>query len=60
MTTAVDTLVRDLRPEDWPRVAAIYEDGIRTGNATFETRPPAWPDWDAAHPQERPLTRDDE
>ena len=28
---------------------AIYEAGIATGNATFETEAPAWEDWDAAH-----------
>ncbi len=45
--------IRDLRPTDWPEVAAIYEDGIRTGNATFETGVPSWEDWDAAHPEHR-------
>jgi L-amino acid N-acyltransferase YncA len=45
--------VRDLRPNDWPRVRAIYEDGIRSGNATFETEAPAWEDWDAGHPELR-------
>jgi L-amino acid N-acyltransferase YncA len=42
-------MVRDLRPDDWPAVRAIYEDGIRSGHATFETEPPAWEQWDAAH-----------
>jgi phosphinothricin acetyltransferase len=42
--------VRDLRPEDWPAVRAIYEDGIRSGDATFETEPPSWEGWDSAHP----------
>ena len=46
---AVTTVVRDLRPGDWPQVSAIYLDGIRTGNATFETDVPAWEAWDAAH-----------
>jgi L-amino acid N-acyltransferase YncA len=41
--------VRDLRPADWPEVARIYEEGIRTGNATFETEVPSWEAWDAAH-----------
>jgi phosphinothricin acetyltransferase len=45
--------IRDLRPGDWPEVAAIYEDGIRTGNATFETGVPSWEDWDAAHDEHR-------
>jgi L-amino acid N-acyltransferase YncA len=42
-------VIRDLRPEDWPQVAAAFADGIRTGNATFETDVPSWKDWDAAH-----------
>lgn len=42
--------LRELRPEDWPAVRAIYEDGIRSGDATFETEPPSWEAWDAAHP----------
>ena len=41
--------IRDLRARDWPEVAAIYEVGIRTRNATFETVVPAWKEWDAAH-----------
>ena len=42
-------IVRDLRPEDWPTVRAIYEDGIE-GGATFETEAPSWEAWDAGHP----------
>jgi phosphinothricin acetyltransferase len=45
-------IVRDLRPDDWPAVRAIYEDGIRSG-ATFETQAPSWEAWDAAHPELR-------
>ena len=53
MPVLTDTIVRDLLPEDWPRVAEIYEEGIRTGNATFETGVPAWEAWDAAHTELR-------
>jgi phosphinothricin acetyltransferase len=42
--------IRELRPEDWPAVRAVYEDGIRGGDATFETEPPSWERWDALHP----------
>jgi len=42
-------LLRDLRPDDWPEVARIFEEGIRTGNATFETEVPSWEAWDATH-----------
>jgi L-amino acid N-acyltransferase YncA len=41
--------LQPLRPEDWPAVRAIYEAGIATGDATFETAAPDWPAWDAAH-----------
>ncbi len=33
----------------WPAVKAIYEEGIATGNATFQTGAPAWEEWDATH-----------
>ena len=34
---------------DWPAVRAIYEEGMATGNSTFETGSPEWAAWDAAH-----------
>lgn len=33
----------------WPAVARIYEAGIATKNATFQTEAPDWEDWDKAH-----------
>jgi phosphinothricin acetyltransferase len=54
-------LLRDLRPDDWPEVARIFEEGIRTGNATFETEVPSWEAWDAAHvPEHRFVAERDE
>lgn len=41
--------LRDLRPEDWDRVAGIYRAGLATGNATFETEVPSWEAWDREH-----------
>ena len=41
--------VRPLVPSDWPAVAAIFAEGIATGDATFETTVPTWEDWDARH-----------
>jgi phosphinothricin acetyltransferase len=38
-----------MTPEDWPRVEAIYVEGIETRNATFDTEPPSWEEFDAAH-----------
>lgn len=46
-------IVRDLVAADWPVVRAIYEEGIRSGHATFETEAPSWEAWDAAHPRLR-------
>jgi L-amino acid N-acyltransferase YncA len=34
---------------DWPAVRSIYEEGIATGDATFETEAPSWASWDAKH-----------
>jgi phosphinothricin acetyltransferase len=45
--------IRDLGPLDWPEVARIYEDGLRTGNATFEVSVPAWDAWNDAHSEIR-------
>ena len=45
--------MRDLLPLDWEEVAAIYAEGISTGVASFETEPPAWDAWNAAHPDIR-------
>jgi phosphinothricin acetyltransferase len=38
-----------MAPDDWPTVCSIYEAGITTGNATFETSAPDWSEWDASH-----------
>jgi L-amino acid N-acyltransferase YncA len=38
--------LRDLRVDDWPAVAAIWAEGIATGNATFETDVPAWEEFE--------------
>lgn len=41
--------IEEMNEGHWPEVRAIYLDGIATGDATFETTAPAWPQWDAAH-----------
>ena len=35
--------------EDWEPVLSIYLAGIATGQATFETEPPTWTNWNNAH-----------
>ena len=42
-------LVRPLHPDDYPAVAAVFAEGIATGQATFETDVPGWDEWDAGH-----------
>lgn len=59
-SSIVETVVRELRPEDWPQVAAIYAEGIATGDATFETEVPSWEAWDAGHDGLRLVAEDDE
>ena len=34
---------------NYPQVAAIYAEGIKTGLATFETQVPTWAQWDTSH-----------
>ena len=36
-----------MRPEEWQAVRCIYQEGIDTGQATFETAVPSWEEWDA-------------
>ncbi len=44
--------IRPMTGEDYPAVKTIFEQGIATGNATFETDAPSWEEWDAGHLQE--------
>ena len=34
---------------DWHQVSGIYEQGMRTGKATFETSVPSWEKWNESH-----------
>jgi L-amino acid N-acyltransferase YncA len=50
-----DPHVRAMTADDWPEVQAIYEAGIATGHATFESEPPSWEQFDAVHAAEHRL-----
>jgi phosphinothricin acetyltransferase len=41
--------IGQMQPVDWERVCAIYEEGIDSGQATFELEAPSWENWDASH-----------
>src|SRR6266511_3398875 len=40
--------IRAMRPADAPAVLAIYQDGLDSGEASFETTAPDWAAFDAA------------
>jgi L-amino acid N-acyltransferase YncA len=51
--------IEPMTPADWPGIRAIYEEGIATGLATFETTVPSWEEWDATRlPHSRLIARD--
>ncbi|OYC98201.1 GNAT family N-acetyltransferase [Microbacterium sp. Yaish 1] len=41
-----DIAVRALTERDWLEVETIYREGIVAGNATFQSEPPSWADFD--------------
>lgn len=45
----MDITVGEMQDEDWEAVQAIYQEGIATGNATFETDTPEWEEWNRSH-----------
>ncbi len=54
-------IITHLQPVHWPAVRKIYEEGILTGNATFQTTAPEWADWDRSHaPSPRLVALDNE
>ncbi len=47
----MDYSIDPMQKEDWEAVGRIYLEGIRTGNATFQTEIPTWQAWDEGHCQ---------
>src|SRR3954447_1542169 len=41
--------IEPMRRDDWPAVRVIYQQGIATGDATFDTEAPDWEGWHAGH-----------
>jgi L-amino acid N-acyltransferase YncA len=41
--------MNQMNQSDWVAAAAVYAEGIATGQATFETAVPSYEEWDAAH-----------
>lgn len=42
-------LIKPMQREHWEKVKQIYESGIATGIATFETNAPTWEKWNDGH-----------
>jgi phosphinothricin acetyltransferase len=42
-------IIDKMNLEDWDEVASIYQEGIATGDATFEKDTPDWEKWDESH-----------
>ncbi len=45
----MDFVIENIKDEDWPAVQLIYQEGIATGNATFEANAPDWDHWNKSH-----------
>lgn len=43
--------IRQMQREHWQSVRRIYADGLATGNASFEGRPPVWQEFKDSHLQ---------
>jgi len=41
--------IEPMQAQQWPQVAAIYQEGIETGQATFEVAVPSFEHWDRNH-----------
>ena len=45
----MNSRIDQMRASDWEQVRAIYLEGIRTGQATFETEAPSCEGWNESH-----------
>lgn len=48
-TKTVQTTIRTMTRAHWETVRDIYEQGLASGQATFETEAPDWAKWDRTH-----------
>lgn len=45
----MDVFIKNMQPKHWSKVREIYEEGIATKMATFETEAGSWEKWDKTH-----------
>lgn len=41
--------IRKMAAPDWPKVSQIYQEGMDTNLATFQTDCPSWEEWNTSH-----------
>jgi len=41
--------IRKMSEADWPEVSRIYQEGMGTNLATFQSECPSWEEWDSSH-----------
>jgi L-amino acid N-acyltransferase YncA len=41
--------IEKMKDDDWPVMKLIYQEGIDTSDATFETEAPDWEQWNKSH-----------
>jgi phosphinothricin acetyltransferase len=45
----MEITIEPMRAEDWDSVRGIYQEGLDTGNASFESQTPDWAAWNAKY-----------
>jgi L-amino acid N-acyltransferase YncA len=45
----IDYIIDTMKENDWEQVRSIYQEGIATGDATFEKDAPPWEKWNESH-----------
>lgn len=45
----MEITIREMKSSDWDAVAVIYQEGIDTGMATFQTEIPSYEAWNQSH-----------
>ncbi len=41
--------IKEMTEADWPEVSRIYQEGMDTNLATFQSECPTWGEWDSSH-----------
>ena len=45
----MDYQIKEMTEADWPEVSRIYQEGMDTNLATFQSECPSWNEWNASH-----------